>query len=158
MLTRPPTGGTFYVSGGSERAEEASALLELFVSADYQRGLAAAMDQPPLDLGAVAGSDAHPLYQRCVRMFAEQVFVGPAGPARNPRVAAVNAAMKPVEPGLGKIIQGIASRQVTDVRGRLRRLSDEWTAARDAAIAEVGGVSVADWAFPDWRRGEDYAT
>jgi multiple sugar transport system substrate-binding protein len=157
VLTRPPTSGTFYVSGQSDRTEEASALLELLVSADYQRGLAAAMDQPPLDLGVVAGSDAHPTYQRCVRMFAEHVFVGPAVTARNPRVAAVHAAMKPVEPGLGTIIQGIASEQVTDVRGRLRRLSDEWTAARDAAIAEVGGVSAADWAFPEWRRGEDYA-
>ncbi|GAA5136888.1 hypothetical protein GCM10023320_68750 [Pseudonocardia adelaidensis] len=157
VLTRPPNDGTFWMSGRSGAVEAASTLLELFVSAEYQRGLAAAMDQPPLDLGVVAGSDAHPTYKRCVQLFGEQVFLGPAVTGRNPRVAAVLGAMKPVEPGLGAIIQGIASEQVTDVRGRLRRLSDEWTAARDAAIAEVGGgVSTADWAFPDWRRGEDY--
>jgi multiple sugar transport system substrate-binding protein len=158
VLTRPPTSGTFYVSAQSERPEVASALLELLVGGDYQRGLAAAMDQPPLDLGAVASSDAHPTYQRCIGMFAEQVYIGPSATARNPLTARVRAVMKPVEPGLGTIVQGIASGQVTDVRGRLRRLSDEWTASRDAAIAEVGGgVSAADWAFPEWRRGEDYA-
>jgi multiple sugar transport system substrate-binding protein len=157
VLTRPPTGGTFWVSGQSGEVDAASALLELLVSDEYQRGMAAAMDQPPLDLGVVAGSDAHPVYRRCTGMFAEQVFVGPAVTARNPRVAQVLAAMKPVEPGLGTIVQGIASGQITDVRGRLRQLSDEKAAARDAAIAEVGGgVSAADWAFPDWRRGEDY--
>jgi multiple sugar transport system substrate-binding protein len=156
VLTRPPTAGTFWVSRQSDEVEDASALLELFVSGEYQRGLASAMDQPPLDLGVVADSDAHPTYKRCIRMFGEQVFVGPAVTARNPRTAQVHAAMKPVEPDLGTIVQGIASEQITDVRGRLRQLSDEWTAARDAAIAEVGGVSTVDWAFPDWRRGEDY--
>ncbi|WP_142054554.1 ABC transporter substrate-binding protein [Pseudonocardia kunmingensis] len=158
VLTRPPNDGTFWVSAQSGAAEDASALLELFVSGDYQRGLAAAMDQPPLDLGVVAGSDAHPTYKRCIRMFGEQVFLGPAVTARNPRVAQVLAARKSVEPDLGEIVQGIASGQITDVRGRLRQLSDESAAARDAAITEVGGVSAEDWAFPGWRRGEDYAT
>jgi multiple sugar transport system substrate-binding protein len=157
VLTRPPTSGTFYVSSQSDAVDDASALLELLVSDEYQRGLAGAMDQPPLDLGVVAGSDAHPTYKRCIEMFTEQVFVGPAGAARNPRVAQVHAAMTPVEPGLGEIVQGIASGQITDVRGRLRQLSDESAAAREAAIGEVGGVSAEDWAFPGWRRGEDYA-
>lgn len=157
VLTRPPNDGTFWVSGQSGAVEAASALLELFVSGEYQRGLAAAMDQPPLDLGVVAGSDAHPTYKRCIEMFGEHVFLGPAVTARNPRVAEVLAAMKPVEPGLGEIVQGITSGQITDARGRLRQLSDDTAAARDAAIAEVGGgVSAADWAFPAWRRGEDY--
>jgi multiple sugar transport system substrate-binding protein len=157
VLTRPPKDGTFWVSAQSGAAEDASALLELFVSHEYQRGLGAAMDQPPLDLGAVADSDAHPTYKHCIEMFAEQVFLGPAATARNPRVAQVNAAMDQVEPGLGVLVQGITSGQITDVRGRLRQLSDDSAAARDAAIAEVGGVSTDDWAFPDWRRGEDYS-
>ncbi len=157
VLTRPPTAGTFYVSSQSDEVDDASALLELLVTGEYRRGLAAAMDQPPLDLSVVAASDAHPTYKRCIQMFAEQVFIGPAATSRNPRTAQVHAAMTPVEPGLGEIVQGIASGQITDVRGRLRQLSDDSAAARDAAIAEVGDVSVSDWAFPDWRRGEDYS-
>ena len=102
VLTRPPTAGTFWVSSRSGAPDVASALLELFVSGEYQRGLAAAMDQPPLDLGVVAASDAHPTYKRCIQMFAEQVFVGPAATARNPLTAQVHAAMTPVEPGLGR--------------------------------------------------------
>lgn len=157
VLTRPPTGGTFWVSGRSDKVDRASALLELFVSKEYQSGLAAAMDQPPLDPAVVAASDAHPTYKRCVQIFGEQVFVGPAAQARNPLVSQVQGAMTPVEPGLGAIVQGVASGQVTDVRGTLQQLSDAMAAARDAAIAQVGqGVGVADWAFPDWKRGQDF--
>jgi multiple sugar transport system substrate-binding protein len=65
--------------------------------------------------------------------------------------------MKAVDPGLGPIIQGAFSGQITDVRGALKQLSDGKTAARDAAISEVGGdVSVDDWKFADWTAGEDY--
>lgn len=157
VLTRPPTGGTFWVSGQSDQVDQASALLELFVGEEYQTGLAAAMDQPPLDLDAVAGSDAHDTYKRAVEMYGEQVFLGPTPQARNPLVSQVVANMAPVEPGLGAIIQGAFSGQVTDVRGRLRALSDGMSKAREAALSEVGGdVSVEAWAFPDWTAGQDF--
>jgi multiple sugar transport system substrate-binding protein len=157
VLTRPPTGGTFWVSGQSDQVDQASALIELFVGEDYQQGLAEAMDQPPLDLDAVAGSAAHETYKRCVEMFSEQVFLGPTPSARNPLVTEVEAAMTQVEPGLGAIVQGVFSGDVTDIHGALQTLSDAMTEERDAAIADVGGdVSAEDWAFPDWRPGEDY--
>jgi multiple sugar transport system substrate-binding protein len=157
VLTRPPTTGTFWVSGRSDKVDRATALLELLVSREYQSGLAAAMDQPPLDPAVVAASDAHPSYKRCIQLFGEQVFIGPAAPARNPLVSQVQGVMTPVEPDLGAIVQGVASGQVTDVRGALRQLSDAMAAARDAAIAKVGqGISVADWSFPGWQRGQDY--
>ena len=157
VLTRPPVGGTFWVSGQSDQVAPASELLELFVGEEYQTGLAAAMDQPPLDLEAVAGSEAHPTYKQCVEFFMDQVFLGPSPLVRNPLVAEVQGAMTPVEPDLGAIVQGAFSGQVSDLRGALRQLSDQMTAARDAAVAEVGGdVSVADWAFPDWQPGEDF--
>lgn len=157
VLTRPPTGGTFWVSSQSDQVDQASALLELFLGQDYQQGLAEAMDQPPLDLGAVADSDAHETYKRCIEMFSEQVFLGPTPQARNPLVAQVQAAMKPVEPSLGALVQGAFSGQVDDIRAALQTLSDGTAKARDVAIAEVGGdVSVEDWAFPDWKPGEDF--
>ncbi|ANY07714.1 ABC transporter substrate-binding protein [Pseudonocardia sp. HH130630-07] len=157
VLTRPPLGGTFWVSGQSGRPGTAAALLERTLSPEYQRGLATAMDQPPVDTAATAGSDAHPLYKRCVEMFEQQVFVGPVVQARNPRISQVEARMRPVEPNLGAIVQGVLSDQIPDARRALAALSDGLAAERDAAIAEIGGgVGPADWAFPDWRRGEDY--
>lgn len=157
VLTRPPTGGTFYVSGQSDQTDVASALLELFVSEEYQSGLAAAMDQPPVNIDSVADSDAHPTYKQCVDFFREQVFLGPTPAARNAQVSEVLGAMAPVEPGLGAIVQGAFSGQVTDIEGALRQLSDAMTAARDAAIAQVGGgASVDDFVFENWEQGTDF--
>ncbi|MVA74457.1 extracellular solute-binding protein [Auraticoccus sp. F435] len=156
VLNRTPVGGTFWVSGQSDQVDQAAELLALLVGEEYQAGLAEAMDQPPFDLAAVAGSGAHPTYKRAVEMFGEQVFVAPAPQAR-PGVTDVEAAMGTVEPGLGAIVQGAFSGQVSDVRGALRELSDKLTAAREKAVAEVGGdVSVESWAFPEWQPGTDF--
>lgn len=157
VLTRPPTAGTFWVSNQSDGQEQASKLLQKFAEKDYQAGLATAMDQPPLDAAAVASSDAHASYKKAIEMFEKQVFIGPTPFARNPLVIQVEAAMKPVEPGLGQIVQGAFTGQVSDVRGALRKLSDGKTKAREEAIAKVGGdVSADDWAFPNWKAGEDF--
>ncbi|RIQ22777.1 ABC transporter substrate-binding protein [Jiangella rhizosphaerae] len=156
VLTRPPTGGTFWASGQSDQVDQVSELLTYLVDEEYQRGLAEAMDQPPLDLAAVAGSDAHETYKQCIEFFAEQVFLGPSPQARA-GVTAVEAAMTPVQPTLGDIVQGAFSGQVDDVRGALRTLSDGMTRAREAAIAQVGGdVTAESWAFPDWSPGTDF--
>lgn len=156
VITRPPIGGTFWVSKGSTEAAQASALLERFLGKEYQTALAVAMDQPPLDLDAVAGSDAHATYKKAIELFQEEVFLGPTPQARE-GVTEVEAQMPPSEPGLGGIVQGVFSGQVKDVRGALLKLSEERTKARDAAIAKVGGgVSVQDWAFPNWKAGEDF--
>jgi multiple sugar transport system substrate-binding protein len=156
VITRPPIGGTFWVSKQTGQAEQASALLEQFLGKEYQTALALAMDQPPLDLDAVAGSDAHETYKKAIEIFTKEVFLGPTPQARE-GVTAVEAAMPPSEPGLGGIVQGVFSGQVKDVRGALQKLSDERTKARDAAISKVGGsASVDSWAFPDWKPGEDF--
>lgn len=156
VITRPPIGGTFWVAKQSEQAEQASKLLERFLGKEYQTALAVAMDQPPLDLDAVAGSDAHDTYKKAIELFKEQVFLGPTPQARE-GVTAVEAEMPPAEPGLGGIVQGAFSGQVKDVRAALQKLSENRTKARDAAIAKVGGgISVDAWAFPDWKAGEDF--
>lgn len=156
VITRPPIGGTFWVSKQSKQADKASALLEDFLGKDYQTALAVAMDQPPLDLDAVAGSDAHETYKQAIEKFKAEVFLGPTPQARE-GVTAVEAAMPPSEPGLGGIVQGVFSGQVKDVRGALRKLSDDRTKAREAAIKKVGGpATVESWAFPDWKPGEDF--
>ncbi|MEJ5943714.1 extracellular solute-binding protein [Pseudokineococcus basanitobsidens] len=157
VLTRPASGGTFWVSSFSDKVDAASELLQLFAGEEYQSGLAAAMDQPPLDLSTVEGSDAHPSYQQAVAYYQEQVFLGPTPQAKNPLVGQVEARMRAVEPGLGAIVQGVFSGQVGDVRGALRQLSDQMTTTRQAAIDEVGGdVGVGDWSFPRWSAGQDF--
>lgn len=158
VLTRPPTGGTFWIAGKSDQVDEASALLELFAGDEYQRGLAGAMDQPPIDSSIVTDSDAHDTYKQAISMFTDQVFLGPTPLGRNPKVAEVQAQMKPIEPNLGAIVQGAFSGQIGDLRAALKKLSDATEKERQAAIAKVGGVSTDDWVFSDWERGTDYTT
>lgn len=159
VLTRAPTGGTFWVSAQSDKVDRASELLKLLTGKDYQSGLANAMDQPPLDLAAVAGSQAHETYKQVIEMFKKQVFLGPTPEARNPKVSQAIGAMSPVEPGLGAIIQGVFSGQVKDIKSALTKLSDDTNAAREAAIGKSGGaVSPADWKFENWTRGKDYTS
>lgn len=156
ILTHAPTGGTFWASGQTDQADQVGELLLTLTSQDYQAGLAAAMDQPPLDLDAVAGSSAHPTYQKLVTFFAKQVFLGPSAEATDPKVSQVVAATKQVEPTLGTIVQGVFSGQINDVTGALRKLSDDSTAARKAAIASVAGAPADAWKFPKWVRGKDF--
>lgn len=157
MITHAATGGTFWVAAQSDKVDKASELLLTLTGKEYQAGLANAMDQPPLDLDAVAGSQAHETYKQVVEMFKKQVFLGPSPEARNAKVSQAIGAMAPVEPGLGAIIQGVFSGQVKDVKGALARLSDGMNSAREAAIAKSsGGVSAADWKFDSWTRGKDF--
>jgi len=159
VITNAPVGGTFWSSATSGHLEDVSALLALFVTDDYRKGQAEAMDAAPIDLDIVAGSKAHPTYKQCCAWYAEHGYLGPSAVARKPEVATVLAAMKPVQPDLGTVVQGAMSGDVSDLRGTLKKLTDGLSAARDTAIATKGGgtVSAADWAFPDWQRGTDYA-
>jgi multiple sugar transport system substrate-binding protein len=70
--------------------------------------------------------------------------------------------MKPIHPNLGEIIQGAITGDVKDVKATLKEFNDAMTKERERAIKVVQGkggkVSVDDWAFSDWTRGQDYTT
>jgi multiple sugar transport system substrate-binding protein len=159
VLTKSPSAGTYWTSAASAgRAEQIGQLFELFVSDDYRKGQAEAMDGAPIDLEAVQDSSTHELFKQCCRWYRDYGFLGPSPVSRNSAVAAVVASTKPVEPDLGAIVQGVMSGDVTDIRGTLKDYSEALTTNRDAAIESKGGgkVSVDDWKFPDWRAGVDY--
>lgn len=158
VLTRAPKGGTFWISAQSQQVDAIGQLLTRFVQKKYYEGMANQMDQPPFDESVVADSDADPTYKTAINFFKDQVFLGPT-PSSRPGVTAVESVMKPVSPTLGAIIQGVFSGQVKDVKKTLKKLSDDTSKAREAAIKSKGGgkVSADDWAFPDWKKGTDYA-
>lgn len=162
QIAKPPTGGgqAFWISAKSRFAAQARTLIAKFATPTVQRQMAEAMDAMPLDLGAVADSDAHPTYKRAARLFARQVVLAPSPDVRNPDVAKVRATMPTITPGLGEIAQGLFSDQLSDVRRALRRFNDELTRSRDRAIAKArkdgARVGVEDWVFDDWVQGTDY--
>lgn len=161
QLYAGPQGGTFWVKADSESVSAASELLGRILDPEYQIGLAENMDQPPIDLEAVKKADVHDAYKQATELFAEQVFLAPSPVVKNPEVAKVQAEMKTIDPDLGTIVQGAFSGDVTDVRGALKKLSDQSEAERERALKKVQAkaeVSVDDWTFANWAPGADYGS
>lgn len=161
VITRGAPAPTWFVAGNTAHAEEVNQLLESFTQDDYQAVLAEAMDQPPLNFGAVADADVIEPYAWLVEDFKTRVFRAPQPQVRNAKANDVLALIKPVAPHLGDIIQGYLGGDVTDLKGELVKLSDTFDKNLDQAISEARGagakVSRGDWAFSDWQRGVDYA-
>jgi len=151
---------TWFVAADSEDPEKASLLIASLMSDEYQKGMIAAMDQPPLNLDLVAESDAIDAYKKAVAFCGENVFLMPQAIVRNPEIAAVDAERKPVTPHLGNIVQGYLGGSITDLRRELKKLSDAFEADREQAMrkAQSAGANVSedDYIFSDWKPGADY--
>jgi len=148
------------VSKTTSDAAAASKLVSSFTTDEYRKGLAAGMDQPPIDLSVVKTADVIEPYRKLVGWFSTTVRRGPEAVVRNPQVAKAQAAAKPISPDLGNIIQGYLGGDVTDLRAALKQLSASFTADRERAIGvatKAGAkVSLSDYAFPDWKPGVNY--
>ncbi len=157
-----PPAGTFWVSTTSAHPDVASDILGQMTTPEYYRTLAERMDQPPLDLNAVAQANVHPTYQQAMTYFQDRVRLAPSPVVRNPAVADVTAEMQPIQPDLGQIVIGTLTGDVSDYRMALQQYADQMTAERTRAIGVVqangGQVSVDDWVFPDWLPDQDYAS
>jgi raffinose/stachyose/melibiose transport system substrate-binding protein len=153
-------GATWFVSAKSNDPESASKLIESFMTEEYQKGMIAAMDQPPLDLDLVADSDAIDAYKKMVTFCKENVFLMPQAIVKNPEIAEVDAGRKPITPHVGNILQGYLGGSIKDLRGELKKLSDASEADREQAMTKAtssgANVSEDDYVFSDWEPGADY--
>lgn len=155
-----PTQGMYHITKSAKDPALASRLLSMATTEEYYTGIAAGMARPPLDLKAIDKAEVLPAYKAVVDSFQHEVFLGPHELLKNPAVSAVQARSKPIKPGLGEIVQGVFSGDVTDPRAELTKLSDTSNRQRDAnlAAAKGAGAKVArdDFAFADWTPGVDY--
>jgi len=153
-------GATWFVAADSSDPEAATKLIESFMTDEYQKGMIAAMDQPPLNLDLVESSDAIDAYKKSVTFCKENVFLMPQAIVKNPEVAAVDAQRKPITPHVGNILQGYLGGSIKDLRATLKKLSDATSADREQAMTKAKGsganVSEDDWVFSDWKPGADY--
>ncbi|MFC7404174.1 ABC transporter substrate-binding protein [Georgenia alba] len=160
VITRGAPAATWFVAGSTSHPEAAGRLVETFTQDDYQRALAEAMDQPPMNLDLVAQAEVIEPYAWLAQDFKNRVFRAPEPEVRNVAVTEALANSMPVAPHLGDIVQGYLGGDVDDLHTELVRLNDIFDRDLDAAIAKANGagadVSRADWEFPDWVRGEDY--
>lgn len=155
-------GSTLWLSATSQQQQAASALLSIMVGKDAQLRLLTGMNAPAIHPGIVGEADVHPTFRKAVEFCDRMDFLAPDPLVANPDVAKVQAASKPVEPGLGEIVAGVLSQDVPDARAALAKLRGDLTAARETAIGQAVGkgaeVGPDDWRFPDWQRGQDYTT
>jgi ABC-type glycerol-3-phosphate transport system substrate-binding protein len=153
-------GASYFVAASTDDPEAATALIESMTTDEYQQGMIAAMDQPPLNLDLVQSSDALDAYKSAVAFCAENVFLMPQAIVKNPDIAAVDARRKPITPSIGNIIQGYLGGSLKDLRAELKKLSDANEADREKAIEAAKGegaeVSMDDFVFDDWKPGQDY--
>lgn len=162
FIGRNPSFPEFWVSSQTKNPKHAVGLVTMLTSREHNIGLAERMDQPPLMLDVVEEANVHPTYKQSIQYFSDTARLQPVPQIRNPFVNDVTAAMKDIHPNMGEIIQGAISGEVKDIRGALTTYNDAMTAEREAAIKTVndkgGKVSIEDWVFSDWVRGEDYVT
>lgn len=151
---------SYFVSAGSKNPDQASKLIASFMDDAYQKGMIAAMDQPPLNLDLVSSSDALDAYKSVVTFCKDHVFLMPQAIVRNPDVSKAEAKRKPVTPTIGNIVQGYLGGSISDLKGALKKLSDARQADLESAVksaqSEGAKVSLDDYAFKDWKPGQDY--
>jgi len=156
-----PAGGGYYIPTDVKHPDVANKIMALLTTEEYQQQYASIMAHLPRDAKAVATApDVDPAFKDVAESLYKILFFGPDPVVGNQDVAKVDAAIKPVKPGFGEIIQGFFSGDVTDIRGSLRTLSASSTAALESAIKTVTGkgakVSMDDYAFANWKPGADY--
>jgi len=160
IITRGAPAGTWFMAGNSGNPEAATRVLESFTQDDYQRALAEAMDQPPLNLDTVAKADVIEPYRTLIADFKKRVFRAPQPQVRKAEVSKALALTTPIAPHLGDLIQGYLGGNITNLKGELVKLSDKFSRDLDSAIkkanAKGADVSRADFEFSDWKRGKDY--
>lgn len=151
---------SYFVSKATGDLEGATKLALSLMTEEYQKGMIAAMDQPPLNLDLVAEAAAIDAYKKGVAFCKGNVFLMPQAIVQNPQIAAVDAKRKPVSPDLGAIIQGYLGGSITDLASALKKLSDANEADRNQALASAKSsgakVSENDYVFTDWKPGQDY--
>lgn len=157
---RGPQGGMYWISGTSEKVEDASELLGYQTQEQFYVDIANGMAQPPLDLSAIEKADVHPAWEKLVGWYQDSVFRAPTAVVQNGDIEMVNAEAKPVEPDLGIIIQGAFSGDVTDVPKALKELSDKSMQDRERSLGEAkkkgAKVELDDWAFPNRQPRKDF--
>ena len=121
--------------------------------------LVGAADAPVLP-EALGNADLSPRAEQALKMFNEQIRVGPNPVVRNPDIVQVTLELRTPEPSFAQVVQGLYAGELTDVAAQMNDLQERYTAelerAIEAANAKGASVSRDDWVFPNWDPREEY--
>lgn len=161
MVGVAPPGGTFYVGANCPDNAAATKLLLNLLEDDYAVALANAMDQPPLNIDAVAKADVVPAYVDACNIMRNEMGFYPEPQLRNQNVGEVYAELMEIKPNLGDIYVGYVTGALSDWETAVDNYNAAMNAELDRAIetCQSYGVEVdrTDWIFPNYVQGEAYA-
>lgn len=157
---RPPTGGVFWLGKNCQHPEEASKVMSTYASREYALKFAENMDQPPADLSIVEEAKAHPAWKKAISFYLDTTYLAPVAVVANPDESAVSSHIKPIQPTLGDIVEGVFAGKVKNLSSALKDLSERSTENRSKAIdaAKKSGADVSEsmYAFPTWKPKQDF--
>jgi multiple sugar transport system substrate-binding protein len=161
-LTYSPGGNVWWVYARSKYPEVAGDMLGYLGSevgqTAFQQVIAGA--QPSVFAKANQAAGIDPLARKAAALYDQQMRLGPIPNVRNPAVAEVDAALKPLTPDFGTTIQGLYTGQLTDPKKTLVDLKDradkELERAIKAAQDKGAKVSRDDYRFPNWDPTRDF--
>jgi multiple sugar transport system substrate-binding protein len=97
---------------------------------------------------------------KALKLFEDQIRLGPMPEVRNPDASKVQLELRHVQPDRNETVQGIITGQLPDARKALQDLEDRMNAELDRAIgaakAKGANVSRDGWVFSNWDPTKDY--
>ena len=116
--------------------------------------------QPSVFAKANQAAGIDPLARKAAALYDQQMRLAPSPNVRNPAIAEVDAALKPLTPDFGTTVQGLFTGQLTDPRKTMADLKDradkELERAIAAAQAKGARVSRDDYVFANWDPTRDF--
>lgn len=162
MIYKTPPKGNFFISSNSDAVDAATHTLMKLMGEEYYIALAERMDQPPLDLSAVAKANVHPSYIKACEIFSTTMGYRPDPILKNLDIALVNVEMREIHPNPAEILQGYYSGAIKDWKSELIKYNKAITAERERAVKKVqadgGNVSLDDWKYPKYVYGQSFLT
>ena len=115
---------------------------------------------PAVSPGAVAKAGLTGASAQALKMFNENLLVGPNPIVRNKDIGIVAAKSRLPDPSLALVIQGLYTGQLQGIEKNLKECNQRYEDALDKAIDEAradgANVSRDDWVFPNWDTSSNY--
>ena len=161
-LTYSPGGSVWWLYAKSKYPTVAGDMLGYLGSevgqSAFQQAISGA--QPSVFAKANQATGIDPLARKAAALYEQQMRLGPSPNLRNPAVAEVDSALKPLTPDFGATVQGLYTGQLTDPKKAMADLKDRADKELERAIkvAQDKGAKVSrdDYVFANWDPAKDY--
>ncbi len=150
--TLPDIAGQLYAYMGSVEGQSQMVLLS--------EGNLVSLIPEANALAAQSAERLDPNAQRAADLAVQLMRACPQVERRNPNIAQVKLALKPVTPNIENILQGHYSGQISDLKGALSAYNDAMNQALEDAITAANNqgtsIKASDFVFANWDPTKDF--